>query len=171
MGDPLLAAAFGATLSVLVHAQADWHWQSASIAIPVVALLAGGAALLGSGAWAARWTRLTGGLLVVLAIVWVLPGLLSVRIEQQAVTNADVGSAHTAARLNPFGSTALLAASALEHARGNQAGALRDARDATDREPGNWATWIALARAADGAERQEACARAREANPRLTRCP
>ena len=123
MGNPLLAAAFGATLSVLVHAQADWHWQSAAIAIPVVALLAGGAAVLATDRpWAQRWTRLTGAALVVLAIVWVLPGLLSVRIEQQAVANADVGSAHTAATFNPFGTTALLAASSLERARGDQAG-------------------------------------------------
>jgi hypothetical protein len=172
MGDPLLGAAFGAALSVLVHAQADWHWQSAAIAVPLVALLAGGGALLASArAWPERWTRLTGGVLVVLALVWVLPGLLSVRIEQQAVANANVGSAHTAATLNPFGSTALLAASALERARGDHAGALKDARDAASREPDNWATWMAVARASTGAERRDACRRAHQANPRLNRCP
>ena len=39
------------------------------------------------------------------------------------------------------------------------------------KQPDNWATWMALARASSGAERRDACARAREANPRLTRCP
>ena len=149
-GDPLIAAAFGAAplgagarpgrLALAVRGRSRSRSSRCSPPAPPC--------WPATRPWAQRWTRLTGAALVVLAIVWVLPGLLSVRIEQQAVANADVGSAHTAATFNPFGTTALIAASSLEQARGDRAGALKDARDATDREPDNWATWIALARRA-----------------------
>jgi hypothetical protein len=170
--DVVLAGGFTAALCVLVHAQADWHWQSATTALPVVSLLAGGAALVGHGRpWSRRAQRITGGVLVASALLWLLPGLLAARLEQRAGPDADPGAARLAARLDPFDAGPLLTASLLEDAAGDRQRARRDARDAAAREPHDWATWMAVARvAATPAERAAACRQARRWNPRIAEC-
>ena len=70
-----LAGAAVGTACVLAHAQVDWHWQVPAVALPVVALLAGGAALHPLGAaLPRRAARIAGGAVLALALLWVLPG-------------------------------------------------------------------------------------------------
>ena len=60
-----LALTLLCAVPTLVHAQADWHWQSATTTLPVVALLAGGAALVGRGErWSHRAQVASGAVLI-----------------------------------------------------------------------------------------------------------
>jgi O-Antigen ligase len=169
---PILAGAFGGALSVLLHAQADWHWQATCVAVPLVAMLGTGAALLPTrGTLGRRWAIGAGMATCGLALLWIAPGLIALRLEDQAAQTGDASRARLAARFDRFGSTPLLLASNLEAAEGQRAQALRDARAAAAREPAASLTWIAVAHTAtDSAEIARACARAHAEDPRTASC-
>ena len=164
-----LAGAAVGTACVLAHAQVDWHWQVPAVALPVVALLAGGAALHPMGAaLPRRAARIAGGAVLALALLWVLPGLAAERLSERAVDNGDPGAARLAAKFAPFDPAPLRIAARLEQpTRG-----LQDALAATRRGPQEWTSWMLVAQLAgnDTALAARACARARAENPRLTDC-
>ena len=138
--EPVLAGGFAGLLGALVHAQVDWHWQVPALSLAMVALLAAGAALLPAGrALDLRVSRAMGLLLVLGAVLWALPGMLSVRLTESAITHAAPDDARLAARLNPLSAAAPLALANLAAARGDAREAVEQARRATEREPDNWA--------------------------------
>ena len=165
-----LAGAAVGTACVLAHAQVDWHWQVPAVALPVIALVACGAALHPMGSIVPRRAaRIGGGLVLALALLWVLPGFASERLIERAVANGDPAAAQTAAAISPFDPAPLRLAAQLEGpGRG-----LRDALSAADRGPQEWSSWAVVARLAgkDTALVTRACARARDENPRLQSCP
>jgi hypothetical protein len=165
-----LAGAAVGTACVLAHAQVDWHWQVPAVALPVVALIACGAALHPMGAAVPRRAARAGGALVLaLALLWVLPGFAAERLIERAVNNDDPAAARLAASLSPFDPAPLRLAAHLEQpARG-----LQDALAATRRGPHEWSSWALVAQLAgtDKALVAKACARARSENPRLVSCP
>ena len=165
-----LAGAAVGTACVLAHAQVDWHWQVPAVALPVIALVACGAALHPTGSIVPRRAaRIGGGLVLALALLWVLPGFASERLIERAVANGDPAAAQTAAAISPFDPAPLRLAAQLEGpGRG-----LRDALSAADRGPQEWSSWAVVARLAgkDTALVTRACARARDENPRLQSCP
>jgi O-antigen ligase len=165
-----LAGAAVGTACVLAHAQVDWHWQVPAVALPVIALVACGAALHPTGSIVPRRAaRIGGGLVLALALLWVLPGFASERLIERAVANGDPAAARTAAAISPFDPAPLRLAAQLEGpGRG-----LRDALSAADRGPQEWSSWAVVARLAGKhtALVTRACARARDENPRLQSCP
>ena len=89
-----LAGAAVGTACVLAHAQVDWHWQVPAVALPVIALVACGAALHPTGSIVPRRAaRISGGLVLALALLWVLPGFASERLIERAVANGDPAAA------------------------------------------------------------------------------
>lgn len=165
-----LAGAAVGTACVLAHAQVDWHWQVPAVALPVIALVACGAALHPVGSIIPRRAaRIGGGIVLALAVLWVLPGFASERLIERAVANHDPATARTAATISPFDPAPLRLAAQLEGpGRG-----LEDALAAADRGPREWSSWAVVARLAgnDKALVGRACARARSENPRLESCP
>ena len=88
-----LAGAAVGTACVLAHAQVDWHWQVPAVALPVIALVACGAALHPMGAIVPRRAaRIGGGVVLALALLWVLPGFAAERLMERAVANHDPGA-------------------------------------------------------------------------------
>jgi hypothetical protein len=158
------------TACVLAHAQVDWHWQVPAVALPVIALVACGAALHPMGAIVPRRAaRIGGGVVLALALLWVLPGFAAERLMERAVANHDPAPARTAATISPFDPAPLRLAAQLEGpVRG-----LADARAAADRGPQEWSSWAVVAQLAgkDTALVASACAHARSENPRLESCP
>ena len=166
---PAIAGAAVGTACVLAHAQVDWHWQVPAVALPIVALLACGAALHPFGAVIPRRAaRIGGGALIAVALLWVLPGFASQRLMQRAVDSGDAATARQAATLAPFDPAPLRLAAALEPRQQ----ALRDALKATQRGPEEWSSWSLVAQlAAKGTPlRARACATTKRENPRLTAC-
>ena len=166
-----LAGAAVGTACVLAHAQVDWHWQVPAVALPVIALVALGAALHPAGAAVPRRDRAD-------------------RRRGRARTRAAVGAARlrigapdragrrptampappaTAATFAPFDPAPLRLAAALEP----RAQGLQDALDAAGRGPREWSSWALVAQLAgkDTALVARACAHVRSENPRLTSCP
>ena len=165
-----LAGAAVGTACVLAHAQVDWHWQVPAVALPVVALIACGSALHPRGSLIPRRAaRISGGIVLAVALLWVVPGFAAERLIERAVANGDPAAAKTAASLSPFDPAPLRLAAQLE---GSQGG-LEDAIAAADRGPQEWSSWAVVARLAgnDKALVARACARARSENPRLESCP
>ncbi len=165
-----LAGAAVGTACVLAHAQVDWHWQVPAVALPVVALIACGAALHPRGSLIPRRAaRISGGIVLAVALLWVVPGFAAERLIERAVANGDPAAAKTAASLSPFDPAPLRLAAQLE---GSQGG-LQDAIAAANRGPQEWSSWAVVARLAgnDNALVARACARARSENPRLESCP
>ena len=166
---PALAGAAVGTGCVLAHSQVDWHWQVPAVALPVVALLACGAALHPLGpAIPRRAARIGGALVLALALLWVLPGFAAERLIERAVNNDDPAAARLAAKISPFDPAPLRLAAHLEPSKQ----ALQDALAATRRGPQEWSSWILVAQLAgsDKALATKACAKARVENPRLTSC-
>jgi len=165
-----LAGAAVGTACVLAHAQVDWHWQVPAVALPVVALIACGAALHPRGSLIPRRAaRISGGIVLAVALLWVVPGFAAERLIERAVANGDPAAAKTAASLSPFDPAPLRLAAQLE---GSQGG-LQDAIAAANRGPQEWSSWAVVARLAgnDKTLVARACARARSENPRLESCP
>jgi hypothetical protein len=166
---PALAGAGVGVACVLAHAQVDWHWQVPAVALPVVALIACGAALHPPGPSIPRRTaRIAGGIVLALALLWVLPGFAAQRLIERAVNNDDPAAARLAATISPFDPAPLRLAARLEPpARG-----LQDALAATRRGRQEWSSWVLVAQLAGDhkALAARACARARAENPRLTGC-
>ena len=116
-----------------------------------------------------RAARISGGIVLAVALLWVLPGFAAERLIERAVANGDPAAAKTAATLSPFDPAPLRLAAQLE---GSTRG-LDDAISAADRGPQEWSSWAVVARLAgnDKALVARACARARSENPRLESCP
>jgi hypothetical protein len=167
---PALAGAAVGAACVLAHAQVDWHWQVPAVALPVIGLLACGAALHPSRfAVPRRTARIGGGVVLALALLWVLPGFAAERLMERAVNKDDPAAARLAATLSPFDPAPLRLAAHLEQ----PVPGLRDALAATRRGPHEWSSWALVAQLAgnDHALAARACARARRENPRLQACP
>jgi hypothetical protein len=167
---PALAGAAVGAACVLAHAQVDWHWQVPAVALPVVGLLACGAALHPAGKpLPRRAAQASGAVVLALALLWVLPGFASERLMERAVDDGDASAARTAATLSPFDPAPLRLAARLEP----RAQGLRDALAATRRGPEEWTSWALVAQLAgdDHALVATACARAEAENPRLESCP
>jgi hypothetical protein len=148
----------------------DWHWQVPAVALPVIGLLACGAALHPSRFRVSRRNaRIGGGGVLALALLWILPGLAAERLMERAVDKNDPAAARLAATLSPFDPAPLRLAAHLEQ----PAQGLRDALAATRRGPQEWSSWALVAQLAgnDHALAARACARARSENPRLQACP
>ena len=122
-----LAGAAVGTACVLAHAQVDWHWQVPAVALPVIALVACGAALHPLGAPIPRraTARIGGGVVLALALLWVLPGFAAERLIERAVDNRDPSAARTAAKLSPFDPAPLRLAARLEAAAAQARGRAR----------------------------------------------
>ncbi|MDX6540631.1 MAG: hypothetical protein QOI71_2241 [Gaiellales bacterium] len=164
-----LAGAAVGTACVLAHAQVDWHWQVPAVALPVIALVACGAALHPVGSFIPRRAaRIGGGIVLALALLWVLPGFASERLIERAVANGDPAAARTASSISPFDPAPLRLAARLE----TGPKALSDALAAAHRGPQEWSSWALVAELAgtDKALVASACARARAENPRLSDC-
>jgi hypothetical protein len=164
-----LAGAAVGSACVIAHAQVDWHWQVPAVALPVIALIAGGAALHPQRpAVPRRVVQATGGIVLALALLWVLPGFAAERLIERAVGNDDPAAARTAATLSPFDPAPLRLAARLEQ----PAPGLQDALAAARRGPHEWSSWALVAQLAgsDKALAARACARARAENPRLAGC-
>ena len=98
-----LAGAAVGTACVLAHAQVDWHWQVPAVALPVVGLVALGAALHPEGAALPRRSvRIGGAVVLALALLWVLPGFASERLKENAINHDDPSAARLAATISPF---------------------------------------------------------------------
>jgi hypothetical protein len=166
---PAIAGAGVGVACVLAHAQVDWHWQVPAVALPVVALVACGAALHPVGpAIPRRAARIGGGVVLALAVLWILPGFAAQRLIERAVDHDDPAAARLAASLSPFDPAPLRLAARLEQPKRG----LQDALAATRRAPQEWSSWVLVAQLAgdDKALAARACARARAENPRLSDC-
>ncbi len=110
-----LAGAAVGTACVLAHAQVDWHWQVPAVALPVIGLVALGAALHPTGATLPRRSvRIAGAVVLALALLWVLPGFASERLKENAINHDDPSAARLAATISPFDPSPLRLAAALE---------------------------------------------------------
>ncbi|MDP9255841.1 MAG: hypothetical protein M3Q31_04715, partial [Actinomycetota bacterium] len=116
-----------------------------------------------------RVARIGGGLVLALALLWVLPGFAAERLIERAAANDDPAAARTAATLSPFDPAPLRLAAQLE----GPGHGLADALSAANRGPQEWSSWAVVAQLAgkDTALVARACARARSENPRLESCP
>ena len=138
---PALAGAGVGVACVLAHAQVDWHWQVPAVALPVVALVACGAALHPLGpAIPRRAARIGGGIVLALALLWVLPGFAAERLMERAVDNNDPAAARFAATISPFNPAPLRLAAPPRAARARPAGCARrhPARGRRSGAPGCW---------------------------------
>ena len=154
-----LAGAAVGTACVLAHAQVDWHWQVPAVALPVIALVACGAALHPMGAVIPRRAaRIGGGIVLAVALLWVLPGFAAERLIERAVANGDPAGGQDGRDLSPFDPAPLRLAAQLEGpGRG-----LEDALAAADRGPQEWSSWArrrAARRQGQGARRARLCPR------------
>lgn len=176
---PIAAVALGGCgVFFVLHASLDWLFRIPAIAIPgflvLGALAAGGGrgplALVGS----VQRTALT--MSALLAAVAVVPVYLSTREMDEAQDQAVASTEHAvqklneAARLNPFASAPLVVRGAVLQAAGRPVAAIAAAKEAVARNPEDWTTWAALARAEqaghDRVAAGNALRRVRVLNPR-----
>jgi tetratricopeptide (TPR) repeat protein len=169
---PAVAAAYTAWL---VHAALDWHWEV--VGVTVLALLAGGVALLVAERRtprqlpdAARWPLLAGAFgLTVLALVS-LVGNQALFAGREAVAREEwrEGDDHArlAERLLPWSFEPHLVRGDAAAGLGERTRALEEYREAVEIDPRNWIAWHRLAQVARDSERLAAFRRVRELNPR-----
>jgi len=178
---PIAAVALGgAGVYFVVHSSTDWLFRIPAIAIPGFVVL--GALATGGSS---RELALTGlGQRVALAVAALLAAVLSIpaylstdavaRAESKTATSSTQALAELAAaeRLNPFAAEPLIVRSAILQLDDNPRAALSAAREATERDPKDWSTWIVLAEVrrgiGDNAGARAARARAASLNPRAS---
>ena len=153
---PIAAVALGGCGAYFVlHASLDWLFRIPAIAVPgfvvLGALAAGGGraplALIGS------FQRTALAVSALLAALAVVPVYLSTREMSEAQDQAAASTKRAldkldeAARLNPFAAVPLVVRAEVLEADGRHAGAIDAAKEAVARNPEDWTTWAALARA------------------------
>jgi tetratricopeptide (TPR) repeat protein len=153
----------------------DWHWEV--VGVTLTALLAGASALGTSERRTPRplGSRTRGGLIALLAVlsvaaVWSLVGNQALFAAREAVDRKDWRQAHDDGRrahaLLPWSYEPALVLGDAAAGLGDRDGALRDYREAIDKDPKNWVAWLRVAQVARGEERRAAYAQVRELNPR-----
>ena len=158
----------------------DWHWEV--VGVTLAALLAGAAALVASDSLQSRplGSRIGVALIVVLAVlsvaaVWSLVGNQALFAAREAVYREDWSQAREDGRrayaLLPWSFEPPLVLGDAAAGLGDRDGALRDYREAVDKDPQNWVAWLRVAQVASGEERRAAYARVRELNPRQQGLP
>ncbi len=153
----------------------DWHWEV--VGVTLTALLAGASAL-GASEWRTPrllGSRMRGALVAVLAglsvaAVWSLVGNQALFAAREAVDRKDWTQAREDGRrahaLLPWSFEPALVLGDAAAGLGDRDGALRDYREAVDKDPQNWVAWLRVAQVALGEERRAAYAQVRELNPR-----
>jgi len=168
----------GAGVYFVLHASFDWLFRIPAIAIPgflVLGALATGARI-GPLAFVGSFQRTAVAAAALLAAVAVVPVSLSTREMNQAQDEAVASTEHAvhmlnrAAWLNPFAAAPLVVRAAVLQAEGRRAAAIDAAKEAVARNPEDWTTWAALARAEQAAHDRVAAGnalrRVRVLNPR-----
>jgi O-antigen ligase len=176
----LLAAVTAACAAFAVAAAVDWVWELA--VIPVAFLILGAAMLSESDDTASRRpARIAPRLLLsavaiaaLVAIAMPLAGATSVKASQNSVNDGRLSKAledaEDAKRAQPYAATPSLQEALVFELTGDFDAAVSAARQATQDEPTNWRTWLALsrleARSGDADGSIAAYRKARELNPR-----
>jgi tetratricopeptide (TPR) repeat protein len=153
----------------------DWHWEV--VGVTLAALLAGASAVADSERRAPRplGSRTRGALVAVLAVLSVaavlsLVGNQALFAAREAVDRKDWSQARDDGRrahaLLPWSFEPELVLGDAAAGLGDREGALRDYREAVDKDPQNWVAWLRVAQVARGEERRAAYAQVRELNPR-----
>lgn len=172
---PLASLAAGGYAAFVVHAAADWDWQVTAVGL---AGLGVGASLLVAARRdveprplrpVARGAALALVAAVGAVAVLVALGNAALGASRDAAHagrwNEAAAQARRAARWAPWSSRPLQALGEAELAVGDLAAARASFRRAASRSPRDWAIWVDLARASDGAARTRALARAARLNP------
>ena len=174
----LLAAATAACLAFAVGAAVDWAWELAVLPVAFLILAAGLLSGRSSGREGARPTpRLLLGAAAAMALVAIaipLAGASSIRDSQESArANAldqALGDARTAREIQPYAATPSFQEALVLELQGDFRSAVTAARTATEEEPTNWRTWLALsrleARTGDADAALAAFREARSLNPR-----
>jgi O-Antigen ligase len=173
------AVALGGTASYFVlHASVDWLFRIPAIAVAgfLVLGVCSAAPTTGGIRLAPRGQRIAVALGALVAVVAAVPVYLSTTLTARAETQAAestqraLDSLSLATDVNPWAVHPLIVRSTILLDDGRTDGAIRAARDATQRGPNDWTAWIALADAqrAGGHHAASAVAirRARLLNPK-----
>lgn len=176
----LVPAVGGAYVAWALHSAVDWHWEI--VGVTLVALLAGGVALLASERLRVRtlpetlrWPLLAASVALTAFAVISLVGNQALFAAKEAVARHDWEAAVEHGRR----AESLLVWSFEPHVvlgdaaagRGDRAGALDAYREAVEVDGRNWVVWLRFAQVARGTERRAAYDRVRELNPREPRLP
>jgi O-Antigen ligase/Tetratricopeptide repeat len=175
-GDPHVLTAGGAFLAYLFHAGFDWDWEVP--AVTAVALVCAVAILVrergeSRPSWSLPLGRILPGVslaaaLVVGVLCWHGNDALARSADAQVRGDwpAAASDAHTAVAWMPWSDAGnLMLAVALEHT-GDVQSARGTLRQATRRNPADWAAWQQLADVTSGGEHARALARAEALNPK-----
>jgi O-antigen ligase len=178
---PIAAVALGGCgVFFVLHASFDWLFRIPAIAVPGFLVL--GVLAAGGGRVPLKLVgpvqRTALALSALLAAVAVVPVYLSTRemneAQDQAVSSTQnaVHKLNEAARLNPFAAAPLVVRAAVLQAEGRRAAAVDAAKEAVARNPEDWTTWAALARAEEAVHDREAARnalrRVKVLNPRAS---
>jgi O-Antigen ligase len=169
---PAAAAAYTAWL---VHAGFDWDWEV--VGITVLALLAGGVALLAAERGiprplpdAARLPLLAGAVVLTGFALVSLVGNQALFAGREALAREEWDKAndhgHRAELLLPWSFEPHIVRGDAAARSGDRVRALEQYRRAVDIDPRNWVAWHRLGQVARGAERLAAYRRVHELNPR-----
>jgi len=171
-----VGVAIGAFCALMAHAAIDWDWE-----MPVLMAMgiACAVAITSTPRGDSRGTalspaasRMVAGLAAAAAL-WMLVGFIGSATLAASTRNLTAGNADSA--LNdaewatvwaPWSAQAQMALGDARQAAGDHRGAVNAMREATRIDPGNWATWFALARVDDGSGRNAALAQVLSLNPR-----
>ncbi len=176
-GGILVAAAVGGGAQWLFHGSYDWFWQYTAVTAPAFYLLGSAAAstvepTLSRGM---TWSRALAACALVIAALIATPLFLAERYMQRALGElhddpaAALSDLSRAADLNPLDDQPLLQRGAIASNLGERQIALAAFREASSREPENYAPRWFLARellAGNPSAAADELARARELNPR-----
>lgn len=173
--EPGVAAGLGAFAAYAAHAGVDWDWELTGVTL--TAFVAGSAGMVAARRRAsrrvaapARWTiaAATVGVGVIAALGYV--GNLSLSTAQKALAEdraADaLAAARTAERWSPWSPYPPTVEGEALLLLGDADGAEESFRDAISVDDGYWRSWLGLAVATEGAERERALDRARALYPR-----
>jgi hypothetical protein len=172
--NPLVPAAMGAYSAALLHAMVDWDWELPAVMLAAVCLA--GALMMAShrsrSLRVAGLARPVAGAVVLVLLVAALAGLQG---NTATADSADAGargdwhaalsSANTAVSWAPWSAAAWVSLGDARQAL-RRPGGLAAYRHAARLDPGDWATWFAIARGTSGRTREQALARAERLNPR-----
>jgi len=170
----LVPAAMGAYLAWAAHSALDWNWEL--VGVSMVALLAGGAALLASERSPRSSLRLGWRLgLVPVCIALSLAAVVSLVGNQALSAGSDaiaarrwtaaVGDARKAEALLPWSYEPHIVYGDAAAGLGDRRGAIAGYRRAVELAPDNWEIWLRLAQVSLGRERVQAYRRVHALNP------
>ena len=172
--EPLVAAAAGAYAAFILHAGIDWDWEMP--AVTLAALVCAAAALTGRGGEqrpplrrGARGVALAGTLAASGAALVFLVGNTAKSESSRAAAAGEWERAETQARTAldwaPWSVRARRQLGEAELGQGDLPAARRAFGEAISQDPGDWESWLDLARASLGRERLRAIERGLRLNP------